>query len=159
MDAFLFIAILCAALACGLVAGIFFAFSNFVMRGLARIEPVQGIAAMQSINVTVINPLFALLLFGLVPLCLYLAIIVMLDGNMPGARYILAGSALYLFGAFLVTFAFNIPLNDALEAVEADSPEAAALWPRYVSKWTAWNHVRTVGALLASAAFTLALCL
>jgi uncharacterized membrane protein len=44
-----------AALGSGLVAGIFFAFSNFVMKALARVSPAQGIAAMQSINVVVLN--------------------------------------------------------------------------------------------------------
>ncbi len=35
-----------------LVAGIFFAFSTFVMKALARALSAQGIAAMQSINIT-----------------------------------------------------------------------------------------------------------
>jgi hypothetical protein len=47
-----------AAVGSGIVAGIFFAFSSFVMAALERIPPVQGIAAMNSINVTVINPSF-----------------------------------------------------------------------------------------------------
>lgn len=42
-----------AALGCGLIAGVFFAFSTFVMKGLARIPTEAGVAAMQSINVTV----------------------------------------------------------------------------------------------------------
>lgn len=47
-----------SVLGCGLMAGVFFAFSSFVMNALARLQPTQGIAAMQSINITVINPLF-----------------------------------------------------------------------------------------------------
>src|SRR5258705_6992637 len=43
------------ALGAGLVAGVFFAFSSFVMAALARLPPAQAIAAMQSINVTVVN--------------------------------------------------------------------------------------------------------
>ena len=41
---------LLAALGCALMAGLFFAFSVSVMRGLARIPPAAGIAAMNSIN-------------------------------------------------------------------------------------------------------------
>ena len=47
-----------AALGCGLMAGLFFAFSAAVMGGLARIQPAEGIAAMQSINRAILNPLF-----------------------------------------------------------------------------------------------------
>jgi hypothetical protein len=47
-----------AAIGSGLVAGVFFAFSSFVMPALARIRPEHGIVAMQSINLTVINPGF-----------------------------------------------------------------------------------------------------
>src|SRR5699024_3882947 len=52
------------ALGCGLVAGIFFAFSNFVIQALGRLPPAQGIAAMQSINVTVLNRWFLLTFVG-----------------------------------------------------------------------------------------------
>ncbi len=48
--------ILFCALGSALVAGVFFAFSTFVMKALGRLQPEQGIAAMQSINVTVLNP-------------------------------------------------------------------------------------------------------
>jgi uncharacterized membrane protein len=39
----------------GLVAGIFFSFSNFFMKALARLPPDKGIAAMQNINVDVLS--------------------------------------------------------------------------------------------------------
>jgi len=45
-----------AALGCGLVGGIFFAFSTFIMKALKRLPPYQGIESMQAINITVINP-------------------------------------------------------------------------------------------------------
>jgi uncharacterized membrane protein len=35
-----------SALGCGLIAGVFFAFSSFVMRALARLPPARGVAAM-----------------------------------------------------------------------------------------------------------------
>jgi uncharacterized membrane protein len=60
---------LAAALGCALVGGIFFAFSNFVMKALFRIPTQSGIAAMQAINVTVLNPLFFALFFGTAALC------------------------------------------------------------------------------------------
>ncbi|GAB4198563.1 MAG: hypothetical protein Fur006_48470 [Coleofasciculaceae cyanobacterium] len=59
-----FVLKLFAALGCGLVAGVFFAFSTFVMSALARLQAAQGITAMQSINITAINPPFMVALFG-----------------------------------------------------------------------------------------------
>jgi uncharacterized membrane protein len=53
-----------AALTFGLVAGVFFAFSTGVMPALARLPPAQGAAAMQAINVAVINRWFLAPLLG-----------------------------------------------------------------------------------------------
>lgn len=145
---------LVAALGCGLVAGVFFAFSTFVMPALARLQPPQGIAAMQSMNITAINPLFMIALFGTAFACLFLAVSVLFKWHQPSAFYLLAGSLLYLIGAIAVTIAFNVPLNDALASVKPDSPEAATLWARYLTDWTFWNHVRTIAALAAAVLFT-----
>jgi hypothetical protein len=55
----IFVLTFVSALGCGLVAGIFFTFSNFVMKSLARLSPAQGIAAMQTINADVLNRWFS----------------------------------------------------------------------------------------------------
>ena len=82
------------------------------MRALARMPSPTGIAAMQSINVSVINPWFITALFGPAVICCVLAVISMLQWNRQGSAFVLAGSALYLVGSMVVTFAFNVPLND-----------------------------------------------
>jgi uncharacterized membrane protein len=148
---------LVAALGCGLVAGVFFAFSTFVMPALARLQPPQGIAAMQSMNITAINPLFMLAIFGTAAACICLAVSSLLKWQQPGAVYLLVGSLLYLVGAVLVTGVFNVPLNDALAIVDPNSPDGASLWSSYLTNWTNWNHVRTVAAIAAAALFTIAL--
>ncbi len=147
---------LVAALGCGLVAGVFFAFSTFVMPALARLQPPQGITAMQSMNITAINPLFMLAIFGTAAVCFFLAVSSLLKWQQPGAVYLLVGSLLYLVGAVLVTVVFNVPLNDALAIVDPSSPDGASLWSNYLTNWTNWNHVRTVAALAAAALFTIA---
>lgn len=134
---------LLAVLGCGLVAGVFFAFSTFVMSALARLQPAQGIAAMQAINITVINPLFMGAFLGTTVVCLLLIVSALLKWQQPGAIYLLVGSLLYLIGTLLVAIAFNVPLNDALAAAEPTSSDGATLWARYLTNWTAWNHVRT----------------
>jgi uncharacterized membrane protein len=76
----------------------------------------------------------------------------------PDAIYLLAGTLLYLVGTILVTIIFNVPLNDALAAVDPTTADASGFWTTYVKSWTAWNHVRTVAALAAAASFITALC-
>ncbi|WP_315785737.1 DUF1772 domain-containing protein [Fischerella sp. JS2] len=153
----LFVLKLVAILGCGLVAGVFFAFSTFVMSALARLQPAQGIAAMQSINITVINPLFMMALFGTAAACIFLAVSSLLKWHQLDAAYLLLGSLLYLVGTVGVTILFNVPLNDALATVDPSSTDSASLWNRYLTNWTKWNHIRTVAALAASALLTIAL--
>lgn len=157
VDPLFFALKLFTTLGCGLVAGVFFAFSTFVMSALARLQPREGMAAMQSINVTAINPLFMAALFGTAATCCFLAISSLLKWHQPGAVYWLIGSLLYLIGTVLVTIAFNVPLNNALAIAKPDSTEGLNLWASYLTTWTLWNHVRTIAALAASALFTIAL--
>ncbi len=146
-----------AVVGSGLVAGIFFAFSTFVMRALGRRPQHEGIASMQAINVTVLNPWFFAVFFGTAAVCAIVAILTLL--NTTGARrfFLFAACALYLFGCILVTMAFNVPLNNRLASVRPDSPEARALWSHYLTKWTLWNHVRTGASLVAASLFAMAL--
>jgi uncharacterized membrane protein len=146
-----------AALGSGLIAGAFFAFSTFVMRALARLPAAAGIAAMQSINVAVINPLFLGVFFGTAAACVAVMVAALMRWGQPGAAYLLAGGALYFVGTLLVTVVCNVPLNNSLAAVAPDDPGAAGRWARYVSRWTAWNHLRTLAALAALAFFIMAL--
>jgi uncharacterized membrane protein len=148
-----------AALGTALMAGLFFAFSISVMRGLARIPPAAGIAAMQAINVVILNPVFGLVFFGTTAGCLILGVSAVMQWPSPAAPYHLAGSLLYLIGAFAVTVVFNVPRNNALAAVDPASTDGARLWSRYLVTWTAWNHVRTIASLAAAAALIAAFSL
>jgi uncharacterized membrane protein len=146
-----------SALGCGLAAGAFFAFSTLVIKALSRLPPAQGIAAMQSINVTAINPWFLGGLFAPAAGCALLAALAALSWHEPGAGLRLAGGLIYLAGAIGVTAAANVPMNDALATLAPDAADAAARWSRYVVDWTAWNHVRAATSLAAALLLTLAL--
>ncbi len=152
-----FLLTLVAALGSGLMAGVFFAFSTFVMRALAHLPPAQGIAAMQAINVTVINRYFIAVFFGTAAACAALAVFSLLRWQERDGAYLLVGSVFYLVGTILITMLFNVPRNDALAKTQCDSVEGANLWSRYVVEWTRWNHVRTVAALVAATLLTIAL--
>ena len=94
---------LIAALGCGVIAGVFFAFSTFVMKALAQQPPAQGIATMQSINITVINPWFMTAFLGTSLVCLILVTFLLLRWQQPGTAYLLFSTSLYLIGCFGVT--------------------------------------------------------
>jgi uncharacterized membrane protein len=147
---------LISAIGCGLVGGVFLAFSSFVMAALARLAPDQGIAAMQSINITVINPLFLGLFMGTGGLCVLMIVLGLSRWQEPGIMLLLGGAVLYVVGSIAVTMICNVPLNDALAAVDPASLPGADLWRDYLGNWTKWNHVRTIVSALAAVAFTLA---
>ena len=147
-----------SALGAGLMGGVFFAFSTSIMRALSRLPAAQGIAAMQSINIAVINPLFMAALFGTAAICAALTVWSLKIWDRPGAGYLLAGGLLYLGGAILVTVFFNVPLNDALARLDPAGGDGAVFWNGYLNTWTAWNHLRTAASLLAAALLTVARC-
>ncbi len=148
---------LLSALGCGLIGGVFFAFSTVVMKALGNLPPTQGLMAMQSINTVVLNPWFLTPFFGTAAACACLVIASVLHWSDVRALFWLIGGVLYLVGTLLVTTVFSVPRNNALAAVVPTSSEAARLWTAYVSSWTAWNHVRTIASLGAAVALTVAL--
>lgn len=157
MDTLLPILILLTALGSALMAGLFFTFSNFVMRALGQLQAHEGIAAMQRINVVILNPLFFVVFMGTALLSLVLLVATVLQGAQPNAIYIVAGGLSYLVGVMAVTITRNVPMNNALDALPAASAEAQQLWQRYLVDWTRWNHVRSVTSFLGTLFFILAL--
>ncbi len=135
----------------GLIGGVFFAFSTFIMRALADLPPPQGIAAMQRINVTVINPWFLGTFLGAVPLLAATAFLAHRTDAPHALVWLAFAFVVYAFGCVGVTMARNVPRNDRLAALDAASSEAAGYWPVYLKEWVFWNHVRTVASLLAAA--------
>ncbi|WP_404925589.1 DUF1772 domain-containing protein [Mesorhizobium sp. ORM16] len=142
-----------AAIGSGVVGGVFFAFSNFVMPAMARLPAAGGIAAMNSINITVITPMFMTALFGTGLICLVLIAGAIIGWQQPGSFWLLAGAVIYLVGNPIVTMVFNVPLNDALAAVDPASSNGAAVWTTYLRDWVMWNHVRAIAAITALASF------
>lgn len=157
MGGLLFGLTLAAAVGAGLVGGVFFAFSNFVMEALGRLRPSEGAAAMQAINVTVINPLFMTALFGMGLVSLVLAGWGIADLDEPYAGWLIAGGAIYVIGEIAVTSAYNVPRNNALARVDPASDEGSRVWETYLVEWTRANHVRTLAGLAACALFAVGL--
>ncbi|MGV9801317.1 anthrone oxygenase family protein [Mycobacterium sp. NPDC003449] len=140
------------ALVSAAVGGIFYAFSTFVMRGLDRTDPVDAITAMRGMNAEAnANPAFLVLFTGSALLALAVGIVALTRLGRPGGWLLLAGAIFGMLG-FVVTMAFNVPLNEHLDRV--DLADAGTEWRSYFSSWTAWNHVRTGGGLLGAALLT-----
>ncbi|WP_327356913.1 anthrone oxygenase family protein [Streptomyces sp. NBC_01304] len=152
-----FVLTLLAALGSGLIAGVFFAFSTSIMRALAALPPAQGIAAMQKINVVIINPWFLGAFMITAVLAAVVAVVTFVLWPDHGRIELLLGCALYLVGSFGVTAAANVPRNDALAKLDPQAPESAEKWKTYVAEWTSWNHVRTGAAVAACVSFILGL--
>lgn len=146
-----------ALIGSGIVGGVFYAFSSFIMKALARLPSEEGIAAMQSINVVVINPSFLGAFMGTAILSLVLAGLSIKGWGLPSAPWFLAGALFYLVGTFLVTGLGNVPLNDQLAAVSASNSSAIAVWEHYLDRWTLLNTVRTVAATAAASSLTIGL--
>ena len=146
-----------SALGTGLVAGVFFAFSTFIMTAFARIPEPHGISAMQSINSTILRSLFMPFFFGTALASVLLAGRALSRWDEPGAMAMLAAGSIYFVGMFLCTIFFNVPLNNVLAAVDPADAEAAPVWSRYLKIWTAWNHVRTVASTAACGLFITAI--
>jgi len=148
-----------ALICCGAIFGFFFAWVSSTMWGLDAADPRVAIAAMQAMNASVRNPIFAVVFFGTPIITLLATLLSFRAGRAQAAATLLFGSALYLLGVVLTTVVFNVPLNEALAATEVPQDRAAAqiIWNEYSSPWQAFNQIRTVvaGVVLAMAAWAL----
>lgn len=146
-----------AALGSGLMAGLFFAYSNSVMPSLAQVPVPQGVLVMNTINTVIQNPLFLSIFMGTALLALFLVLAALLGWGVTRPSWVLIGAALYVIGNIVVTIVVNVPMNDALAATAPDSQVAAQLWAVHLDRWVFWNHVRAFACTGALAAFIAAL--
>jgi uncharacterized membrane protein len=128
-----------ATVGCGLVGGLLLVFSAGIMTALGRVP--GGAEAMRAINAAVLNPLFLGVFTGTAVACAALVGAVAVTG---GPALLAVAGAVHLVGVFGVTVARSVPMNDALAAGRLG-------WDAYRRAWTAWNHVRTAAAVVATA--------
>ena len=141
-----------AILAFALLGGVFLAFSDFIMRSLAQTSGHGGVEAMQVINREVFRWVFMVLLIGMTPVSLFLAGYGGFGLSGPAGTMIMLAGLVYLIGCFSVTVCFNVPMNEALAAMEATSAPTKDYWLQtYVPRWTFWNTVRTVACVVSAA--------
>ncbi|MFC4783970.1 anthrone oxygenase family protein [Nocardioides sp. MAHUQ-72] len=117
----------------GLLAGTYVAFVVAVMPTLHGLSDETFVRVMNRINVVIVNPAFLTLLLGAPALAVVLAV----------ARRdpVTVTAAVAAVIAMVITFAVNVPLNDAL--AEGGSRGA------FEVPWVLWHDVRTAAAATA----------
>ncbi|WP_127558205.1 DUF1772 domain-containing protein [Nioella ostreopsis] len=146
----------------GAIFGFFYAWICSTMWGLDMMDPRGAIAAMQAMNASVRNAVFAPAFFG-TPVVLFTtgALALSIGGRGAGLAFLAAG-AVYLFGGLILTVSVNVPMNAALAEVQIpESRQAAAdIWAAYSPRWQVFNVLRTVasGAALMLTGIGVFLC-
>lgn len=149
-------ACLLLGLSSALVAGVLQSFSDFVMRGLQRATPAGGIESMQQLNRTVYRSFFLTTFMLLVPATIGFAVYAWLNLQGLPRILIIAAAIIYVPVVFIVTAAGNVPMNERLDKMDHTGPEAAEYWRTYGRVWSAWNMLRTLGAIATSSTYLLA---
>lgn len=147
-DSMLTVLLTVAAVGAGLMGGVYFAFSGFIMRAFDQLGPSGATKAMNAINEVILRSWFMVLFFGTTLLYAGLALVAVMDGDLANRWMLAVAGIVYVFGMFACTARFNVPLNRRLS--QASDDEAQALWPRYLQHWTRWNHLRTVSSVMAT---------
>ncbi|SPJ28118.1 anthrone oxygenase family protein [Falsiruegeria mediterranea] len=130
----------------GAIFGFFYAWVCSTMWGLDQADPNVAIQAMQAMNASVRNGVFAPAFFGTPFVLLLTGVVAWRAGARRAALFILSGAAIYFGGGMLLTMSVNVPMNEALALIETPLPEAEAstIWSEYSSVWQVWNQIRTV---------------
>lgn len=149
--------VIAAAIGCAVIGGIFFAFSNFVMKALARLPSPYGMTAMQSINVVVLNKWFLGVFTGTAFVSLLLSVYAIANWGTPSAPWLLGGGVAYVVGSWMLTIAGNVPLNKQLAELSPQDHAAADAWLHYTGRWTSLNSQRALGSVVAALLFMVAL--
>jgi uncharacterized membrane protein len=143
----------------GLFAGLLYAFSVAVVPALRRLKGTEHLAAMQSVNRKILNPVFFLSFFGptiLLPLAAFL------HRSGPPFGLLVAAAVLHIVGANGVTIVGNVPLNDQLakrdvsHLSEAEADHIRKAFQGKGAPWMRWHTVRTLAATAATALVFLA---
>jgi uncharacterized membrane protein len=156
-DTFTRVLTIIAVVGGGLSAGVYLAFSTFIIAGIRRLPPAQAISAFNGINrAAPASPVFMLVLFGTGLVCLALVVLGLVHRHGPAAGWLVAGAALVVL-SLLITVVYHVPHNDRLMTVDVDAATAAQTWSHFITPWLAWNHARALTATAGTVSLLLAL--
>jgi uncharacterized membrane protein len=144
MDVLEGVSLVAAALANGLMAGVFVLYAHTIMPGLGRTDDRTFVGAFQAIDTAIINPWFIPTFFGALVLS-GLAALVQLIEDGPAVPWTVAAFVLYL-ALVIITFRVHLPRNDGIKAAgDPDEVDVAQVRARFdEAGWVRWNLVRAV---------------
>ena len=133
-------------LLCGGIFGFFYAWICSTMWGLDALDPRIAIQAMQGMNASVRNAVFAPAFFGTPVTLLVTGALALATRHRTSGILFLAAGAVYALGGFALTVMINVPMNLDLATVDPtlDLDTARTVWAAYSPRWQVWNITRTV---------------
>lgn len=137
----------------GAIFGFFYAWICSTMWGLDAIDPRVAIQAMQGMNASVRNVIFAPAFFGTPVVMILTGVLAFLSARRAAGWAFLSGGVVYLLGGVVLTATINVPMNEALAAISVPETQdaAAIIWADYSPRWQIYNQIRTAfsgGALV-----------
>lgn len=141
-----------AVLLTGLSAGFFYAWEVSVIQGNKLVSDRSYLESMQNINRAIINPAFLLVFMGSMIMLVVSSYVQFRSGVSLSFWFLLTAAIVYLIGTFGVTIGGNVPLNDALDAININSlgaEEIKAFRMSYEAKWNSLHSIRTAFAVMA----------
>ena len=144
-----------AILFTGLMAGIFFTWSNAIKPGIGKLSDLEYLRAFQSMNRVILNNtskiIFsgAIITTGLLPIFYF--------NLYPNNIFWMFISAfiIYWIGAFFVTIIGNIPLNELLDKTSLESISLEELKTIRTSIEVKWNNFNLIRSISSVVSFTL----
>lgn len=135
----------------GLFAGFFLTYSASVQLGLAEVDDLTYVRTFQAINATIRNPAFAVMFFGCVP-AIALAGFLQRRADRRTVLALAAGGVLCA-AVVVITFVFNVPLNDELATwVDPTAAQATTARADFETVWNRWNLARTMLSVAGASA-------
>lgn len=144
------------ALWSAVVAGVFSAFSEFVMAGLLRAAPAAGIEVMQHINRTVLRTQFVAGILSIAAFSVLFALYGIVAFEGAAVVTLVLAPAVYVPSVFLMTMFGNVPMNNRLERLDHNNTRTRDYWVHYGRKWTRLNHVRYAGSVTTAGLYLVA---
>ena len=140
LDAFRGISLVAATITMGLITGAFALYAHTIMPGLKATDDRTFVTAFQSMDRAIINPWFMLTAF--MGALLFTVAAVALNLGRDALPWVAIALGLYVV-AVIITFAVNVPLNDAIKAA-GDTDPTAAREHFHEARWAAFNLIRTL---------------
>lgn len=133
------------------IFGFFYAWVCSTMWGLDNADPRVAIQAMQAMNASVRNAVFAPAFFATPVILALVAWSMWQHANKTSGLLFAAASLLYLTCGLFLTLSVNVPMNEALSEliVPTDIDAASVIWQDYSKPWQFWNQTRTVASGLS----------